>query len=184
MLVLRAAGAVHHPEPDRTAPAICGSRGRERESTTMKKWWSIVFMLCLMAYGIACSLDVREAMIRLRGDYLGASGFPRIVGVLLAVVCLVAIVGIIRGGEEATEGTPLTKKSFLLIGITSGYILGISYLGFTISTLVYLFCTTMIFSDFNRSRIRGIVIYSVVVTAVAFLFFKGFKVYLPDTLLF
>lgn len=141
-------------------------------------------MLCLAAFGVACMLDVREAAIQIRGDYIGATGFPRLVGGLLALTCMVTIVAIWRGMLDKDEGSTFANKSYWLILVTSGYILGISYVGFIISTLLYLFFSTILFCDFNRGRLKGIIIYSLAVTFVAFLFFKGFKVYLPDTILF
>ncbi len=137
-----------------------------------------------MLYGIACTLDVREAAIRIRGDHIGATVFPRLVGGLLALTCLVAIFGMLKGKFLEDEGATFTRKSLWLILVSCGYILGISYIGFAVSTFVYLFFTSIIFRDFSRDRLKGILIYSLAVTLVAFLFFKGFKVYLPDTILF
>ncbi len=141
-------------------------------------------MLVLAAFGVACMIDVSEPMIRLPQDVLGSTGFPRIAGGLLALISVVTASYILFRGDYENTGAPLTRKSWGLIAVSCGYILGISYVGFAISTLIYLFLTSEIFCDFNRARLKGIIVYSFAVTTVAFVFFKIFKVYLPDTILF
>jgi len=146
--------------------------------------WSVVFFLVVAGFGFACTQDVREAMIKLPGDSLGATGFPHIFGYILFGLCILAAGLSLFQKTDETGGNQLTKESWGLIFVSSGYILGISYVGFAISTLVYLFLTSAIFVGFDKQKLKGIAIYSVVVTVVAFTFFKMFKVYLPDTFFF
>lgn len=149
-----------------------------------KDMWSVVFFLILAGFGLACTIDVRESMIQLPGDTLGATGFPRIFGYALCALSLIAAGYALFQPVSDIDSGKLTKDSWALILISSGYILGISFIGFAISTLVYLFLSSAIFVGFRREKLRGILIYSVVVTVIAFTFFKMFKVYLPDTILF
>lgn len=146
--------------------------------------WSVVFFLVIAGFGLACTMDVRESMIKLPGDSLGATGFPRIFGYVLFGLCVLAAgLSFFRKLGEAGE-SQLTRESWGLIFVSCGYILGISYVGFAISTLIYLFLTSAIFVGFKKEKLGGIAIYSVVVTGVAFTFFKVFKVYLPETIFF
>lgn len=149
-----------------------------------KDYWSVVFFLIVAGFGLACTIDVRESMIQLPGDSLGATGFPRIFGYFLFALCLIAAGQALLKPAAGTGTSQLTKESWGLIFVSCGYILGISYLGFAISSLVYLFLTSAIFVGFRKEKYRGIFVYSLVVTLIAFTFFRLFKVYLPDTILF
>ncbi len=149
-----------------------------------KDYWGVVFFLIVAGFGLACTLDVQEAMIQLPGDSLGATGFPKIFGYFLMFLGLIAAGQALLTPAAEIGASQLTKESWGLILVSCGYILGISYLGFALSSLVYLFFTSAIFVGFRKEKYRGILIYSVVVTAIAFTFFKVFKVYLPDTILF
>ncbi len=149
------------------------------------KWSSAFFCLLLLLFGIACTMDTQESFFKLDGDVLGASGFPRIMGGLLAVLCLIDLIRTLVQKPAAETGeNSFNRNIYAALAISAGYVLGISYVGFAISTFLYLIMISLTFVDFDFSKIRGILVYSLGVTAVAFFFFKVFKVYLPDTWLF
>ncbi len=145
---------------------------------------SFVFFLVVAGFGLACTMDVHESILAIPGDIMGPTGFPRIFGWFLFALSLASAVFSLTGRDGAVGESQLTRDSWRLILVSCGYILGISYVGFAVSTLIYLFLASCMFVRFKREKIRGIVIYSILVTGVAFTFFRLFKVYLPDTPLF
>lgn len=147
----------------------------------------LVFLLGLTAFGVASCLDVAESVFTFQDDYLGASGFPRILGGILIFLCAVEFVRTLLTPSAELEGNDenrLTKKIYLAIAISCGYIVGFTHLGFAASTFPYLFLMSLVFVNFDKKYLKGITIYSLGVTLVTFGLFKLAKVYLPDTLLY
>jgi hypothetical protein len=142
---------------------------------------TLVVLLCL---GALCMMDTPEPVISFQKDYLGNSGYPRIVGTLLiAASAIYAIYLLVSKKEHKGEGVSFAVVlPLLLAGL---YIAGISSLGFCVSTVLFIFCFSLIGQGrLNRKLLTSALIVSVSVTAVTYGAFKIFKVYLPDALLF
>ena len=142
-------------------------------------------LLVLIVVGVLCMLDTPEPMITFQKDYLGNSGYPRIVGPLLifSSLCYGAYILFSKNYKESDEGVTLAVLAPLLL---SGlYIVGILNIGFAISTAIFLFCFTLIGLEKRDAKaIRGALIFAVSVAAFSYAAFKLFKVYLPDAVLF
>ena len=145
---------------------------------------SILFVLGLTAFGVASYVDTAESVFTFQDDYLGASGFPKIFGAILIVLCAIELIRtLVTPATEADDDTKLTKGIYMAIAISCLYVLGFSYLGFMVTTIPYLIVMSLVFVHFDFTHIKGIVIYAIAVTLVTKGFFTVFKVYLPDTLL-
>ena len=154
----------------------------------MKKW-TIVTLAAMAAFGLACVLDVRESPMTFAADRLGVSGFSRLVGLLLLVasgVLLTVVVLSKNGGGESFKGR-LDYRSGIALALSILYILGVSYLGFCVSTFLYLLVLPPLFDRFRFkdkwSPLR-LAAYAAAVTLTFHFFFGVFKVYLPPTILF
>ncbi|MDR2391281.1 MAG: tripartite tricarboxylate transporter TctB family protein [Planctomycetota bacterium] len=153
----------------------------------MRKW-TIVALIMLAAFGVVCMLDVEESSFMVvSDDLLGATGFPRIVGGLLAlssaIVLAQTFLDLKRKGEEPISGK-IDFRTGLAMILAVAYVLGVIHLGFAISTFFFLLFLTLVFDNLKLTHIKGILAYSAGLTLVAHYFFKVFKVYLPDTILF
>ena len=123
-------------------------------------------------------------------DFVSGRTLPFLVGgfLLLTGVCLAAtsLGGMARqtSGDPARDASVLTrhKRVFMLAVITVLYTLGITYIGYILSTVVVL-VVTMFFSGERRKYILLAV--SIVTSVVLYYFFHVLmRVPLPHTLLF
>ena len=149
----------------------------------MKKW-TVVLLLVAIVLGVMCMLDVSESRFVMAADSIGASWYPRIVGFCLIVSAAALLVFTLIRGADTPLDTIVDIRTLLTLALSAGYVLGICYVGFMISTLIYLMFLTFIFDNLSLASWRGIIIYSVTLTFAFYCFFRFFKVYLPDTILF
>jgi hypothetical protein len=153
----------------------------------MRKW-TVVALIALISFGVICMLDVEESsFMMVSDDLLGAAGFPRIVGGLLALASAIVLaqtfLDLKKKGEEPVSGKVDFRTGLAMI-LAVAYVLGVTHLGFAISTILFLALIILVFDNLKLTHVKGILVYSVSLTLVAYCFFKFFKVYLPDTILF
>lgn len=118
-----------------------------------------------------------------RGDGLGPGGFPRIVtgvmfflGIMLSLNSFVAI----RKGEN--EEHRMDREDFVRMVVLGGafllYITVIKYLGYIITTPIFIFIFMYLYGDRKWKRM---VIVALIGAAVTFVLFKYvFMIYLPE----
>lgn len=150
-----------------------------------------IFEICLLilfaTFGVCCALGATEPAFSLQKDYLGVSGYPRIVGLLLAAFCLW---GLLRRllSQKISSGTISTRslrQVTIAAGLAIAYVAGISWLGFIISTFIYLcIMPCLLAGSTERAVLLKNMLYACCVTGVIEAFFKIFKIYLPSTILF
>lgn len=149
---------------------------------------SIEYLLLavLGGVGIWCALGIEEPAFSLQKDYLGVSGYPLLVGLLLAGVCLLRILcGAFLSAAGAVQPADERPWAVLPVLVAAAYVAGISSVGFLLCTFCYL--GLMPFLLDRQSGLRGWwknLVYALAVSAVLFAFFRLFKIYLPDTILF
>ncbi|MCC8190145.1 MAG: tripartite tricarboxylate transporter TctB family protein [Planctomycetes bacterium] len=150
------------------------------------KFWTIITLLCLAGFGLACTLDVRESAMAWGDDGLGVTGFPRLVGIALVVAATGVLIATVQQPDATTLKVKVDYRSFVALAVSMGYILGVCYLGFRLSTFGYLLILPPLFSRFrfgSSASVLWLVGYALGVTIVFHLFFGIFKVYLPPTVL-
>jgi hypothetical protein len=142
-----------------------------------------VILVIMIALGALCMTDTPEPVISFQKDYLGNSGYPRIVCTLLILSCLVhiarALIGKSGRGEQKSG-----LRLFLPLLLAVLYITGITSLGFCVSTVLFIFFFSLLGAPPTRRRITSGALVALSVTAVVYAAFKIFKVYLPDALWF
>ncbi len=140
--------------------------------------------------GLCCALGVTEPAFSLQKDYLGTTGYPRMVGFLLAALCLAALprsLGALKtaGPDANPPESPSLRHAAAPIALAVAYVAGIAWFGFIISTFIYL-CIMPCFlgGGAGRDALLKNLLYAGLVTGVIEAFFKIFKIYLPTTFLF
>ncbi len=125
---------------------------------------------------IVCSLGIQDNPVKMSG-WVGfvaqARFFPLLTGVLITVLGLRLTFFLNKNTDKSLVEYDINKKEFLniliLICIVCLYLLGVTYIGFAISTLVYLF-VIMFYLNYKKYKtyiIIGIIIVFFVVSNYA-----------------
>lgn len=128
-------------------------------------------------------------------DILGSRFFPRAVAILIGILSAIQMAGALRGikaaGEDegTKEKTGWNKPLFLTIAALFAYYILVLYIGFTITSIIYLLAQSAVLmsKDDFKSRKMVAVMVLVSVTAPIFIhtiFWKVFSIALPAGKLF
>lgn len=149
-----------------------------------------VILAVLMGFSVACILSTSggSALI-LQDESLPAHVYSNILAGLLIAVCAVrlAMMFVFRmaGPRPEDEPAPVFSPSALLIAICSiFYTIGITYIGFYISTFVCMLVLYLGFENWQKRKLRVGVIFSLGLCLIFYVSFYFLKIYLPDGLLF
>ena len=123
---------------------------------------------------------------------LGAAVYPRLIVGLLAILCLMVLWRKIKtapfaapakaGAAPAGGAKPPLLASSLLV---AAYGLGFTFLGYFVSSFVFIVLLVFVLSGYSRKVIPRAVLISAAVTALMYLFLVCFlDLYFPATLLF
>ena len=145
-----------------------------------------LLLLLFAAFGLVCALGATEPVLSLQKDYLGAKGYPRMVGFALAALSIGAIPWCLRQTGAPDDRAPVMALSVLPpMLLAFAYVAGIIWLGFGVSTFCYLWLMpAFLESGPRRFRRPGNLLYAIIMTGVILLFFHVFKIYQPTALLF
>lgn len=135
--------------------------------------------------GIAAMLLSMQIALKNASNDPGSRVFPMIAGAGLIVCGL----GIFITAGKREQKVFLGKEGWLRVLLASAvmilYTLGLKYLGFLISTPLFLFAIISLFAQGKKSSLVGRIIYSLVVTGcVWYVFGKLLAVALPAGVLF
>lgn len=128
-------------------------------------------------------------------DILGSRFFPRVVAVLIAILSISQIALNIQNLKVKEEAQPVEKKEglnkplLLTVAALFGYYVLVLYIGFTITSILYLLCQSTILmakEDFKNKRKVTIMLASSVLVPVAInaIFWNIFSIALPAGKLF
>jgi len=146
-------------------------------------------LLLLIGFSLACLLsDSGASALVLKDESLPAHLYSNVLAGLLAVVSVLRLGALFvrRGAAEGTgKREPMALPSTLLIaGCSVFYTLGISYMGFYVSTFVFMFVLFLGFENWRKDRVKTGLVFSLGLCAIFFVSFYFLKIYLPDGLLF
>jgi len=114
---------------------------------------------------------------------LGPGGFPQIITATMFVLGMLqsvnSFVAMKRGAKESAKLNGKEIVQMLILGAAFfAYVLVMKYLGYVISTLIFLFLFLYLYGD--RKWLRMVLV-TVIGTAVTFIMFKYlFQIYLPE----
>jgi len=129
-------------------------------------------------------------------DILGSRFFPRVVsGLILLLSMILAIKGLIKvramtdGDEKKQSSRKYSKPLLLTVFILFVYYLMVLYIGFTVTSILYIFFQSLILMqqrDFkNRKKLIILVVVSIVIPIVInSIFLRVFSIILPVGRLF
>ena len=149
-----------------------------------KKYWDLASGIVLFLFSIVLYIGAMNVRT-LEVSTFGSGFFPKIVAVMLALASLALIVGGIKtakaaDGAEEAKGNPRWKAVLATFTIMVAYAALLPFVGFMITTAVYLFLQINILSE-NRHRKPFLFAVVSIVTSVAiyYLFVKAFNLMLP-----
>lgn len=152
----------------------------------------IVFLV-FAVFVYACSYQIKQTT----SDILGSRFFPQVVAVLIAILAVVQIIASLRGmkklqpqpKEEKIKKKELNKPLTLTTVALFAYFFVIQYVGFVITSIVYLmFQCYLLMDKAERKNRKTVVVMAVVAVAVPlllnFVFWDLFKIRLPQGIFF
>lgn len=119
-------------------------------------------------------------------EVLTTDGYSILIGSILLAVCSYDVIYTIwrsRTAQGKTQSLPASVMKLIasVIGVGVLYVFGISYLGFHISTFLFLTFFVLALEEWNKKRILPAIGYAVVVNLVCFIVFRWLHIYLPET---
>jgi hypothetical protein len=112
---------------------------------------------------------------------LGLAFWPRLV---LGGMFLVALFLLIKGDVAPGTSKPINIKAFVPWLAAVSYIVVMQYLGFLITTPLFLFLSVLAFGGWKRRIIKEAILTAIITTAVVYLAFQKFlDVLLPEGIL-
>ena len=146
-----------------------------------------IALIMLSAFFFVDSFSITQSTMS--APFAGASFFPRVVSVLLAISSVVLIIkAIVRGKKiEKAEKKPDLKTSgekyvLYMMGATILYVIAIPTMGYLVSTMVYM-TVSILFLGSTYSTYKGIVISTTVAGLISVfayvLFGTVLSVFLP-----
>jgi Tripartite tricarboxylate transporter TctB family len=149
----------------------------------------VITLIFLIIFSVACIISASggSALI-LADESLPAHVYSNILAVLLLFVALVRLISLIffqRTGVIQAATEPIMSRSTLLIAACAVlYTIGITYIGFYVSTFFCMIVLYLGFENWQKSKIRIGMIFSVGLCVLFYVSFSFLKIYLPDGLLF
>ena len=142
----------------------------------------LAFSLLLIAFGCLCiDTTVLEVINFMVVEYLDSALYSQLVGAMLVCSGLHQGVMAVRRRAEP-RFVPLS----MLLGLvmTAIYILGFAYVGFYVSTFVFLFGYSLLIEPPDERNVVSKALFAFISVAVLYGLFSVFKIYLPTTWLF
>ena len=135
--------------------------------------------LLLIAFGALCvDTTVPDSINFLVTEYLDSALYSQIVGTLLMATATWQIIVALRTRKGATViGTHAAAGA----AMSALYTLGIVYVGFYVSTFVYLFACATLVEDPAERNWKKKMLFSLGSAVVLYAMFSLFKIYLPPT---
>ena len=143
-----------------------------------------VFMLALSVFYLIFAQQIKTKP-KLTPSYASDRIMPTILGILLAILSVFLIVQGLKqlktqdDGEVKKADRADTIAVILTFAIIICYIIVLPYLGFVLSTLIYLFCQMLILAPPDK---RNYVLFAIVAVVFTLLVFFAFRVGLSQPL--
>jgi hypothetical protein len=110
---------------------------------------------------------------------VGADGFPKIIAVAILVL---AVINLIRTSKKKKITFEFSKEKFLekykpvlmILLIFAIYVFSMKYIGFIITTILFMFSTQWYLSDRSKKNIPKIIILTLFISLGAYFFFTSY----------
>lgn len=112
-------------------------------------------------------------------ESLGASGFPRMIAVLILILAVVNIIKWLKNNKKSYDFSlnkilDEYKNVILVLLMFLVYVVSMKYIGFIISTIIFLLSTQWILSNKSKRNIPIIVIITLFISLGAYFFFTSY----------
>lgn len=155
------------------------------------KYVELILLLLMLGISLNCALGIEEPAFSLQKDYMGVSGYPRLVGSFLALLCVLRMLWLLSSRakeylqKNVSHNAPPITKIFVPVGLAVVFVYGISTIGFILCTFLYLLLMPFLLDkDATYQFLGKHALYAGIVTGILYTFFRIFKIYLPSTILF
>lgn len=146
---------------------------------------------CLSLFGILCliaSTGADSTESQLVDSVLGAHAYSLIISAILLLICVINGFLMYRSKQNTfkKEGLSLkVKKSIFYTMIGSViYVIGIIYIGFYVSTIVFVPTMYLMQENWNKAKYKSAAIFAVSINVLFYIVFTWLHIYLPSNLLF
>jgi hypothetical protein len=135
-----------------------------------------IFFIILSIYMYISSLGFKSGFTR---GSVGADGFPKIIAVAILVL---AVINLIRTLKKKKISFEFSKEKFLekykpvlmILLMFAIYVFSMKYIGFIITTILFMFSTQWYLSDRSKKNIPKIIILTLFISLGAYFFFTSY----------
>jgi hypothetical protein len=149
-----------------------------------------IILIVIIGLSLACIISTKGgSTLILQDESLPAHLYSNILaGILIAAAVARLAVLFFAAKTRVEEGEAVrgvfSRSTLLIAGCSVLYTLGITYVGFYISTFLCMIVLYLGFENWRKSELRTGLLFSLALCLVFFISFYFLKIYLPDGLLF
>jgi hypothetical protein len=126
--------------------------------------------------------------IEMNNGQFGPDNYSAIINAVLLIICIIQLIVIIKKRQIVETEKKLdaeTKKTIaVMVAEAICYTLGISYIGFYVSTFIFVILAYLTLEKWAKSRLVSAVIFACGLNVVFYFIFTWLHIYLPESLLF
>lgn len=132
---------------------------------------NIFVSIIIILIGIATLIEVKS-FPQGQNNVVGPGFFPGIIAAILIILGIILFIQSIRIKKDEDIKVNLfnseNKLAYIIMGITLIYLIAINYIGFLISSIIYL--TTLITLYGEKNKLKSLVASSIISSAIYFVF--------------
>lgn len=132
---------------------------------------NIFVSIIIILIGIATLIEVKM-FPQGQSNVVGPGFFPGIIAAILIILGIILFIQSIRIKKDEDIKVNLfnseNKLAYIIMGITLIYLIAINYIGFLISSIIYL--TTLITLYGEKNKLKSLVASSIISSAIYFVF--------------
>lgn len=132
---------------------------------------NIFVSIIIILIGIATLIEVKS-FPQGQNNVVGPGFFPGIIAAILIILGIILFIQSIRIKKDEDIKVNLfdseNKLAYIIMGITLIYLIAINYIGFLISSIIYL--TTLITLYGGKNKLKSLIASSVISSAIYFVF--------------
>ncbi|MCL1999814.1 MAG: tripartite tricarboxylate transporter TctB family protein [Planctomycetes bacterium] len=147
-----------------------------------------LILVALICFSIGCIKSMLGgSSIVLRDEILPANLYSNVLAGFLIFVCIIRLVVLYGKNAVADDDKKIilfTPTAFLIAACSIIYAIGITSIGFYISSFICLLALFLGFENWNRAKIGTGLIFSIGLCIIFYVTFSYMKIYLPDAIFF
>lgn len=153
------------------------------------RYKEIIFLVVMLLFTLTCiigNITSENGQNLFEDAAMTSNDYSLYIGLILVILCLYRIFSILF--KKAWDYTVLPSQVLVLVRkviiISAIYLIGITYLGFHVSSAIFLGYIVLLLQDKEDRSIKKAVLYVSTILLVCYFSFSWLHIFLPDTLLF